>query len=1080
MTPTQVRLQMLDNGWRPVPVRGKAPAVPEWQRFCRSDPTTDDIESWERYPDAVSTGIALGRQVAVDIDVLSDPILAQRIRAEAVACFGQTPFVRVGQAPKVALIYRAAEPIRTVRFKAASGNGDGVDILSDGSQFVAFGIHPTTGRLFQWIGETSPLDATPDDATPAITEGQIAEFLDRVHLWMPLGGGGTSTGKRPAGTGTTQAIIRGPSGLVIDGRESFMTACVWTAAGQVDAAGEPLTLETVAAIAWQAFTSPIDGADLSDGRWTEKNALHKARSTLRRLADGTVSLRKSEPAVGPTYPDHAETVEAARGAVEHAIRRHMLAAGAYHAEGDKDAEPPVHALRVATGVGKTSIAARLIAEHRKANGKGQPFLFAVPTHRLGDEIETQFREHGVTARVFRGRSAQDPDRPGSTMCDDMEAVEIALGLGVTVETGCCRSKDPTTKTIRQCVFYETCSYQGQKAVRPDVWIVAHQLLFAAQAALGEVAGVFIDESFWQAGMWTARRGLTLEEIEAALIPGPNLDAQADLEPLRIVLARALRRQSAIGGVERRHLIEEGLTVDGCTAAIALEWTLKDRPAIWPGMPPVERRRAAKAAKSAKHIRGFDRTWRAARELLRQEQTDAVSGRLFLADSETDHGVCRVVQTQGVKDIAKQWRAPTLIMDATLPDVEILKVFYPGVEVLADVDATLPHVEIRQIVGAPVSARKLDVPLNRNAVRRAILHRHLELGRAPTLVIAQKAVAKWLRASGLPAGIAVEHFNNVAGIDRYKDVRLLITVGRTLPSVFDVEAMAGALTGLEPVKTAQPESGPRWFDRATRGIRLKNGAGVGVTSDQHPDPMAEAVRWQICEGGLIQAIGRARGVNRTVATPLAIDVVTDVVLPVTVGHVLPWNEVLIGAEVEMLAEGVWIESPTDMAACWPDVWATEKAAEHWRARFTAPQNPIEDTLYRVLGACGRYQLPGARQKWRTARFDLSIVPDPKAWLTKRLDVLAGFELTFPHPELDVLNRLFDQAAEAVRVSPQAKGRTHDQRNPTAGMGCVEVSATEPSHLCRDHPWTRWHGLRMGSRVAEGSHLKRDAEISAGAE
>jgi putative DNA primase/helicase len=583
------------------------------------------------------------------------------------------------------------------------------------------------------------------------------------------------------------------------------------------------------------------------------------------------------------------------------------------------------------------------------------------------------------------------------MCDELEAVQIALELGVTVSTACCKAKDPATRTTMKCAFFHTCSYQLQKAVQPDVWIVAHQLLFTAQAALGEPAGVFIDEGFWQAGLWTARRGLTLDEIEAPLpLVSAKIDIIADLEPSRRKLARALRRQSALGGVEHRNLVDEGLTADECTAALALEWRFKERAALWPGMPAADRRKAAQTAKGAKHIRGFANTWAAARELLRQENTDAVSGRLFLTESETDHGTVRMVRAQGAKAIAAQWRAPTLIMDATLPGLEILRVFYPSVEVLADIDATLPHVEVRQVLGAPVSANKLirgGVDANRNlkAIRRAILYRHLEVGRADTLVIAQKAVAEWLKASGLPAGVAVEHFNNVAGLDRYKGVRLLITIGRTLPDVLAVEANAGALTGLEPIKTQQPEKGPRWFDRVTRGIRCAGGKAVAVYGDQHPDPVGEAVRWQICEGELLQAIGRARGVNRSAETPLTIEIWADVVLPMTVNQVVPWAEVPSGAEIEMLAEGVWLDSPSDMAKAWPDVWESEAAAKQWRDRFTRSQNPIEDTLYRTLGPCGRYQLPGARQRWRMARFNLSLVPTPERWLTERLGPLAGFEL-----------------------------------------------------------------------------------------
>ena len=123
--------------------------------------------------------------------------------------------------------------------------------------------------------------------------------------------------------------------------------------------------------------------------------------------------------------------------------------------------------------------------------------------------------------------------------------------------------------------------------------------------------------------------------------------------------------------------------------------------------------------------------------------------------------------------------------------------------------------------------------------------------------------------------------------------------------------------------------------------MRDGTGYGVEGDRHPDPTAEAVRWQIAEGEVLQAIGRGRGVNRTPATPLTIEIWADVVLPVTVDQVLRWDDVPVGAEVEMLAAGMVLKSPADMARCWPEVWESPKAAEHWVARAAdlfPPQTP----------------------------------------------------------------------------------------------------------------------------------------------
>jgi hypothetical protein len=113
--------------------------------------------------------------------------------------------------------------------------------------------------------------------------------------------------------------------------------------------------------------------------------------------------------------------------------------------------------------------------------------------------------------------------------------------------------------------------------------------------------------------------------------------------------------------------------------------------------------------------------------------------------------------------------------------------------------------------------------------------------------------------------------------------------------------------------------------------MADGTGRAVLCDRHPDRVAEACRWQVCEGELVQAIGRGRGVNRTASNPLEMDILANVDLPVTVAKVASWDSEGISEFVEMLAEGIILTSPADMAKCWPELWATPKAAEHDIAR-----------------------------------------------------------------------------------------------------------------------------------------------------
>lgn len=716
----------------------------------------------------------------------------------------------------------------------------------------------------------------------------------------------------------------------------------------------------------------------------------------KKVAAKAEDMRRA--AEKPTYADASSPIDQARDQVAAAVLRFITTAVEHNLTKDKEADPPVHAVNITTGVGKTRGTAKGVAEHvivqRGSREKRKAILYAVPTHRLGDEIERQFAEYGVTARVFRGRQAEDPAQPGQTMCHDLEAIETALALGAVPEKACCRMKTEDGQVFT-CPHFHACGYQAQKEGQPDVWIVAHQMLFHAQPAFGKVQMVIVDEGFWQSGLRIPRRGLTLDELRTHIPMGSRRDdyLHNDIETFRARLANGLaehEKWSGTGGVRREHLLRSGLTGDTCTQAIEAEWKLKetDKVAIYPGMPKTERIKAAQAAHHAKYVRAYLSIWKAARELLHDTEAET-SGRLYLDHREDEDGRVTIVKARSLKKITTGWQVPTLILDATLPAPEILRAFYPQVEIPAPIEAAMPHARVRQVMAAPVASRKLkadDDGANRNlrAIRREILRRFVELGRKPILAVAQKAAADWLRGSDLPEGVSVEHFNAVAGLDRYRDVRGLMVIGRTVPPPVAVEALAGAITGREPQLVGRGE----WYGKAVRGIRTDTAGGSAVECDAHPDPVAEACRWQICEGELLQAIGRARGVNRTAETPLAIDIIANVCLPLTINEVAQWCPP--GEEFEMLADGVILDSGADMSVAWPNVWPTPDAARKWLSRraeaaghtVTDPYKK-EDYIGFRHGVRFRYQREGRNQKWRAGVYDPAAVMDLRAWLESRL-------------------------------------------------------------------------------------------------
>ena len=125
----------------------------------------------------------------------------------------------------------------------------------------------------------------------------------------------------------------------------------------------------------------------------------------------------------------------------------------------------------------------------------------------------------------------------------------------------------------------------------------------------------------------------------------------------------------------------------------------------------------------------------------------------------------------------------------------------------------------------------------------------------------------------------------------------------------------------------PEDAGWWYPLTEKRLRMADGRTLPLMVETHADPIAEAIRWSICEGELIQAIGRGRGVNRTAETPLEIDLLTDAVLPLTVHEVVPWQQIRPSRRDLMALEGVVLENAADMASLLSrSLWPSAEAAQ----------------------------------------------------------------------------------------------------------------------------------------------------------
>lgn len=686
--------------------------------------------------------------------------------------------------------------------------------------------------------------------------------------------------------------------------------------------------------------------------------------------------------------------------------------------------PPRLALPVMVGLGKTTAAQRAIAELILSGALGRrKVVVGVPRLDLADEQCQAFMALGLDAMVWRGRNASDPRAgdPEVLMCRDPSAPADAIEVEQVVEQSSCRViRDGVTHV---CPFYATCGYQAQKepAKRARVIITAHDTLFhIAPRAIGRVGLLVLDEGFWAAGLLglDGKMVITLDGLRPTLATvqcytsanREHTDNTADLAAYRGRLWRVLA-DAADGPISVAALRSAGLTPEMCRTAAGLEHRRMRDPGLLPGMDPIERsRRIAKVMPAPGEPwappRRAAAMWRLFGEAL--EQDHDVAGAVVL-NAMTENGTVRALRLRWRADLRVGWggQGPILHLDATLrPD--LVTPFIPDITVEPPLMATEPHVHVRQVLGAPTSANALtplpNAPLRQRdaaavhlrEIATLIALRAIALrGRSPAppdlLVIAQKAAIAALGTHGLPRNVAVAHFNALSGMDGWRDVAGLMVIGRTLPAPATVESIAAAVTNRVPT-TSRGEV-EWWYASTERQINLADGGVHPVSGEVHDDPTAEAARWSICEGELIQALGRGRGVNRTADNPLEIDLLTDVVLPVPVDEVLTWDEVRPSRHDMMAAVGVELENAADMAKAFPELWPSHDAARQERARS------VTFCYYRTLynselshsSSVVAYRPAGAGQKDRQARFDLGLIPDPRTWLEQRLGPLAHFEV-----------------------------------------------------------------------------------------
>jgi hypothetical protein len=300
----------------------------------------------------------------------------------------------------------------------------------------------------------------------------------------------------------------------------------------------------------------------------------------------------------------------------------------------------------------------------------------------------------------------------------------------------------------------------------------------------------------------------------------------------------------------------------------------------------------------------------------------------------------------------------------------------------------------------------------------------ETKRGSTFVAATKTVREALEAdlAGAP-DIRFGHFGAVRGFNEWEACDTAIIVGREQPGFSEVEKIARAFAAAdaEPMRAAGSLD-PLHMDLygQTRGRRMKDGTVQAELVTVHPDPRAQAVLEQIREAEIIQSVDRVRAVFNS----RRLFILSSVVVDVSVDRVERWGTLRKGGtKLERLASGGFVPlSAAGMSALRPDLWSSEKAAEHEITRGNksardAGSQGLADQLGEDLSnmTMAEFRREGAK-KWSPVWFDPSRFPDPAG----KLEDLFGCEVEI---------RGYEPAAQASGAAVEATSGAPRQASST---------------------------------------------------
>jgi len=186
----EVAARLLHNGYSPIPVTPGTKRCLEkgWSSLIVG--TQQVVERWCQLKSGFSVGIVCGNVIGIDVDVY-DPDVAEACgrKVDEFSC-GKS-LVRFGQRPKSLFLFRCDSEhfskLVTSEFRIGDFERNKIEVLAKGQMFVGFGIHPDTGKPYEWP-QNSPLDIAVSDL-PVISKKEAVDLVNELSMLIQELGG---------------------------------------------------------------------------------------------------------------------------------------------------------------------------------------------------------------------------------------------------------------------------------------------------------------------------------------------------------------------------------------------------------------------------------------------------------------------------------------------------------------------------------------------------------------------------------------------------------------------------------------------------------------------------------------------------------------------------------------------------------------------------------------------------------------------------------------------------------------------------------------------------------------------------